>query len=32
MLRQVEDANDKERAYGVVSMTPRAERKSAENK
>jgi hypothetical protein len=32
MLLQVEDADDKERAYSVVSMTPRAERKSAENK
>jgi len=32
MLLQVEDDDDKERAYSVVSMTPRAERKSAENK
>jgi hypothetical protein len=32
MLLQVEDADDKERAYSVVSMTPRVERKSAENK
>jgi hypothetical protein len=31
MLLQVEDADDKEREYSVVSMTPRAERKSADN-
>src|ERR1700731_1404333 len=31
MLLQVEDADSKEREYRVVSMTPRAERKSAEN-
>lgn len=31
MLLQVEDADAKEREYSVVSMTPRAERKSAEN-
>src|ERR1700722_3180037 len=30
MLLQVEDADEKEREYSVVSMTPRAERKSAE--
>lgn len=32
MLLQVEDVDAKEREYSVVSMTPRAERKSAENK
>jgi hypothetical protein len=31
MLLQVEDADDKERQYSVVSMTPRGERKSADN-
>jgi len=31
MLLQVEDADAKEREYSVVSMTPRAERKSADN-
>src|SRR6266436_7803560 len=31
MLLQVEDADSKEREYSVVSMTPRAERKSADN-
>ena len=30
MLLQVEDSDNKEREYSVVSMTPRAERKSAE--
>ena len=32
MLLQVEDVDAKEREYSVVSMTPRAERKSAESK
>ncbi len=32
MLLQVEDLDDKEREYTVVSMTPRQERKSAENR
>jgi hypothetical protein len=31
MLLQVEDTDAKEREYSVVSMTPRAERKSADN-
>jgi hypothetical protein len=31
MLLQVEDADSKEREYSVVSMTPRAQRKSADN-
>ena len=31
MLLQVEDVDDKEREYNVVSMTPRQERKSADN-
>ena len=31
MLLQVEDADGKEREYSVISMTPRAERKSADN-
>jgi hypothetical protein len=31
MLLQVEDADSKEREYSVISMTPRAERKSADN-
>ena len=31
MLLQVEDVDDKEREYNVVSMTPRPERKSADN-
>ena len=31
MLLQVEDADSKEREYSVVSMTPRSERKSADN-
>jgi hypothetical protein len=31
MLLQVEDADAKEREYSVVSMTPRAERKSGDN-
>ena len=30
MLLQVEDSDNKEREYSVVTMTPRAERKSAE--
>lgn len=32
MLLQVEDVDAKEREYSVVSMTPRAERRSADNK
>jgi hypothetical protein len=31
MLLRVEDADDKEREYNVVSMTPRAERNSADD-
>jgi hypothetical protein len=31
MLLQVEDVGDKEREYSVISMTPRAERKSADS-
>jgi hypothetical protein len=31
MLLRVEDLDDKERKYSVVSMTPRQEKKSAEN-
>jgi hypothetical protein len=31
MLLRVEDADGKEREYSVVSMTPRQDRKSAEN-
>jgi hypothetical protein len=31
MLLQVEDVDNKEREYSVVSMTPRQERKSADN-
>jgi len=31
MLLQVEDVDDKEREYTVVSMTPRQERKAADN-
>jgi len=31
MLLRVEDADDKEREYSVVSMTPRRDNKSAEN-
>lgn len=31
MLLQVEDGDEKEREYSVVSMTPRQERKAAEN-
>ena len=32
MLLQVEDLDEKEREYSVVSMTPRQEQKSAENR
>jgi len=31
MLLRVEDLDDKEREYNVVSMTPRQDKKSAEN-
>jgi hypothetical protein len=31
MLLQVEDVDEKEREYSVVSMTPRQDKKSAEN-
>ena len=31
MLLRVEDADDKEREYSVVSMTPRRDKTSAEN-
>ena len=31
MLLRAEDLDDKEREYGVVSMTPRQDKKSAEN-
>jgi hypothetical protein len=31
MLLQTEDLDNKEREYRVISMTPRAERKSADN-
>jgi hypothetical protein len=31
MLLRAEDLDDKEREYGVVPMTPRQDKKSAEN-
>jgi hypothetical protein len=31
MLLHVEDVDEKEREYSVVSMTPRQDKKSAEN-